>query len=207
MARIALIDDHTFFRKGVEAALTAAGHEVVLSLQDGNDALKAIAEAQPDIVLLDQAMRPVDGATILNQLRQSGSLQPVIMLTNELMDAELLSVLKAKVNGIVFKHCPEMRLFEAIDAVVAGRRYVDGDLVDRALAAAPDAGRPHTTSELSQREQAIADLVCQGLRNSQVAERLGMTEGTVKIYLHNIYRKLGVANRTLLALKLKADAD
>ena len=117
MARIAVIDDHAFFRMGVEAALRSGGHEIVLSIGDGVDAHAAIKRSEPDILLLDQRMSPVDGATVLRSLRDSGMTLPVILLTNELSDAALLKVMQARVDGIVFKHCPEDRLFDALEAV------------------------------------------------------------------------------------------
>ena len=202
MARIAVIDDHAFFRMGVEAALCDEGHEIVLSIGDGVDACAAVKRAGPDVILLDQRMSPVDGATVLKSLRANGVTLPVILLTNELSDAALLKVMQARVDAIVFKHCPEERLFEALEAVLAGRRFIDGDLIDMSLSLSSDQTEEPALDSLSKREQQITMLVCQGLKNREIGDQLGMSEGTVKLYLHNIYRKLGVANRTSLALKI-----
>jgi two-component system nitrate/nitrite response regulator NarL len=204
LARIAVIDDHAFFRMGVEAALRDGGHEIVLSVGDGRDACEAVKRADPDVVLLDQRMSPVDGATVLRSLREHGQNLPVILLTNELSDAALLKVMQSRVDGIVFKHCPEERLFEALKAVLAGRRFIDGDLIDKSLALSSGQTEEVSLDQLSQREKQITMLVCQGLKNREIGTKLEMSEGTVKLYLHNIYRKLGVANRTSLALKITA---
>jgi two-component system nitrate/nitrite response regulator NarL len=202
LARIAVIDDHAFFRTGVEAALRDSGHEIVLSIGDGVEACTAVERTNPDVILLDQRMSPVDGATVLKSLRANGMTLPVIMLTNELSDAILLKVMQARVDAIVFKHCAEDRLFEALEAVLAGRRFIDGDLIDKSLALSSGAPEEPALHSLSQREQQITMLVCQGLKNREIGNQLGMSEGTVKLYLHNVYRKLGVANRTSLALKI-----
>lgn len=202
MARIAVIDDHAFFRMGVEAALCDEGHEIVLSIGDGVDACAAVKRAGPDVILLDQRMSPVDGATVLKSLRANGVTLPVILLTNELSDAALLKVMQGRVDAIVFKHCPEERLFEALEAVLAGRRFIDGDLIDKSLSLSSGQTEEPALDSLSKREQQITILVCQGLKNREIGDQLGMSEGTVKLYLHNIYRKLGVANRTSLALKI-----
>jgi two-component system nitrate/nitrite response regulator NarL len=202
LARIAVIDDHAFFRMGVEAALCDEGHEIVLSIGDGVDACAAVKRAGPDVILLDQRMSPVDGATVLKSLRANGVTLPVILLTNELSDAALLKVMQARVDAIVFKHCPEERLFEALEAVLAGRRFIDGDLIDKSLSLSSGQTEEPALDSLSKREQQITMLVCQGQKNREIGDQLGMSEGTVKLYLHNIYRKLGVANRTSLALKI-----
>lgn len=202
MARIAMIDDHSFFRTGVEAALRAAGHEVVLSTSETEFAVESIAAAAPDVVLLDQRMSPRDGVSILTAMRAEGDDRPVIMLTNELLDDALLGVMKAKINGIVFKHCSESRLFEALDAVAAGQRFIDGDLIDKALSLNFKAEQGDGLQSLTQREREISFLVGKGLKNRDIGAQLDMTEGTVKLYLHNVYRKLGLANRTSLALMI-----
>jgi two-component system, NarL family, nitrate/nitrite response regulator NarL len=202
LPRIALIDDHAFLRKGVGAALRSVGHEIVVSTGNADTALDEIAKADPDVVVLDQRMGPTDGASILAKMRAGGDQRPVVFLVNEISDAALLSIMKSKVDGIVFKDCPEDRLFEAIDAVVAGKRFIDGDLIDKTIALSAVPEPAHATARLTERERSVAALVCKGLKNREIGDQLGMTEGTVKIYLHNVYRKLGVANRTSLAMSL-----
>lgn len=207
MARIALIDDHSFFRMGAEAAVRAAGHEVVLSTGDTDTIVETIKAANPDVVLLDQRMAPKDGVSILTAMRKAGDERAVIMLTNELEDDALLGIMKARVNGIVFKHCSEERLFEALSAVATGHRFIDGDLIDKALSLNSKAEQGDGLQTLSQREREIALLVGKGMKNWDIGAQLDMTEGTVKLYLHNVYRKLGLANRTSLALLIAGSSS
>jgi len=207
LARVAIIDDHPFFRLGAEAALREAGHEVVASTGDCQAAIETINQSDPQIVLLDQRMAPVSGASILSTMRQRGDERPVIVLTNELGDEALIQVMRSRVNGIVFKHCPQDSLFKAIEQVLSGGRSIDGKLIDKALALSSVSSADSDIQGLTVRETAVAKLIAKGLRNRQIGEELGMTEGTIKVYLHNIYRKLGLANRTELALVIKATAN
>lgn len=201
MARIALIDDHAFLRRGVEAALTEAGHEVVLSSAGGLQTEDLIQQVSAELVILDYSM-PIQGTDILERLRAGGLKLPVIFLVNELPDHGLLAIMRLRVEGIVFKHAPEGDLFDAIDAVIAGRRYIEGSLIDKSIAIASMSGASADLPALTEREKAVAKLAAGGLRNREIGERLNMTEGTVKLHLHHVYRKLGIGNRTSLAVLL-----
>lgn len=200
MTKILIVDDHAFFRRGLEAALTNRGFEIAGSVGNGDDALAAMTNPDIDVVLLDLKMRDMDGVTVLQTMRAQQDNRPVIVLTAELSDAALVGLMRASVNGIVFKHCSEARLFEAIEAVLKGLRFVDGALVDKAFSLS--AGSSPATAVLSQREQEVAELVATGLRNREIATRLGTSEAMVKLYLHKAYQKLGVGNRTELAMKM-----
>lgn len=205
MARILIVDDHAFFRRGLEAALANRGFEVAGSVGSGDDALVALANPDIDVVLLDLKMRGMDGVSVLQAMRTRHDTRPVIILAAELSDAALVALMRASVNGIVFKHCSEARLFEAIDAVLKGMRFVDGGLVDKAFSLSESSGQK--TAVLNQRELQVAELVATGLRNREIAARLDTSEAMVKLYLHKAYQKLGVSNRTELALQLKPNGQ
>jgi two-component system nitrate/nitrite response regulator NarL len=128
----------------------------------------------------------------------------VVMLTAELTDRALYAAVKAGVNGIVLKNGAEDSLIECLDKVVAGGRAIDVELMSRAMDLAMNGGGADPLARLAPRERQIAELVAQGLRNREIAERLTMSEGTVKVYLHGIYQKVGVDNRTGLALLARA---
>ncbi|GGD85077.1 response regulator [Croceicoccus mobilis] len=200
MTRIVLADDHGFLRKGVESVLQAGGMEVVASVGDGIAALEAVAREDPDLVILDVRMPVLGGVETLRAMRNGGDGRPVILLTAELEDKKLVEALQAKVDGIVFKEGAEARLELAIRQVLAGSRYIDIDLVDRALDYAATDAVTGPFSTLSERERKIVEAVANGSRNREVAKEIGTTEGSVKLYLHRIYWKMGVKNRTELAV-------
>jgi two-component system nitrate/nitrite response regulator NarP len=205
MTRIVLADDHPFLRTGVEAVLTGMGIDIAASVDDGDAALEAIEREDPDVVILDIRMPRRDGISTLEEMRRRGDERPVILLTAELEDSALLAALKAKVNGIVFKDGAESRLHEAVTAVAAGESFIDPQLLSKAFDLAVDDSRRKPLEALSVRELAIAQAVAAGKRNREIAETVGMTEGSVKVYLHRIYEKLGIDNRTELAILLLED--
>jgi two-component system nitrate/nitrite response regulator NarP len=141
-----------------------------------------------------------DGVAVLEAMREAGDDRPVVLLTAELTDRALYAAVKAGVNGIVLKNGAEDSLIACLDAVVGGTRSIPPDLLSRALDLSINGGGIDPLARLAPRERQIADLVAQGLRNREIADRLAMSEGTVKVYLHGIFQKVGVDNRTGLAL-------
>jgi two-component system nitrate/nitrite response regulator NarP len=200
MTRLLIADDHPFIIAGLEAILRDSNYDIVTKASDGDEATALIEKANADILLLDVAMPGRSGIDILRSLRSRGDQLPVVLLTASLDDYGLLQALDLGVNGILLKEGAQDLLFECLDAVVRGRRWIQPALLDReqVLRGGPSGAGPMAV--LAPRERAISGLVAQGLRNREVAHELSMTEGTVKVYLHRIYDKLGVTNRTELAL-------
>ena len=199
MTTVLLADDHPFIRAGIEAVLRHSPYKLVATACDGAEALEAIAQYDPDVCILDLRMPKRDGVAVLNALRADGDQRPVILLTAELDDRSLYAAVKAGVNGIVLKNGAEDALVECLDTVMSGQRAIDADLLHRALDLSLSGGAD-PLARLAPRERQISELVAQGLRNREIAERLAMSEGTVKVYLHGIYQKVGVENRTGLAI-------
>lgn len=198
MTRVLLADDHKFFRAGVEAALRAGGIDVVASVDNGESALTAIRECDPDIVILDLKMPGQGGVAALQALRKAGDTRPVIVLAAEVEDDALVAIIAAGVNAIVSKAGAELRLMEAIQTIKQGTLFIDSDLMDRAMALAKAEVKTSMLDLLSPREREVAEQVAMGRRNREIAAEVHVTEGTIKIYLHNIYRKLGIGSRTEL---------
>lgn len=199
MTRVLLADDHKFFRAGVEAALRAGGIDVVASVDDGESALTMIPVCDPDIVILDLKMPGQGGVATLQALRKAGDTRPVIVLAAEVEDDALVAIIAAGVNAIVSKAGAELRLMEAIQTIKQGTLFIDSDLMDRAMALAKAEVKTSMLDLLSPREREVAEQVALGRRNREIAAEVHVTEGTIKIYLHNIYRKLGIGTRTELA--------
>ena len=194
-----IADDHPFFRLGVEAVLKSAGHEVIAMAGDGEEALATIADVDPELLLLDVRLPERDGISTLQELRKRGDNRPIIILTVEMTDDQLLAAMQARVNGIVFKHYGEDSLLKAIETVSKGLQYIEPELFERAVAHASVKDEPSPLATLTPKERNVARHVANGLRNREIATELKTTEGTVKVYLHSIYTKLGLSNRTELA--------
>ena len=200
MIRILLADDHPFMRAGVEAVLRGSRYEVVARASTGDAALEAIAHTDPDICLLDINMPGISGVEVLEGLRADGDRRKIVLLTVELDDADLIDAIRAGVDGIVLKDGAEDELIACLDLVEAGQRSIPPKLLEHALDLSLKGAPAHPFDPLAPREREIAALVGKGMRNRDIAAALGMSEGTVKVYLHGIYQKVGVENRTELAL-------
>jgi two-component system nitrate/nitrite response regulator NarP len=198
--RLLLADDHPMIRQAIEVLLRDSGFEIVGMAGTGQTTLEEVDRLQPDVILLDIQMPDGNGLDVLRRLRATKSKAKVVLLTAAVDDSALLEAKSLKVQGIVLKNSDPAYLMECLDAVRSGRTWTDPELATRArqLAAAPGRGR-HML--LAPRERQLIGFVRKGLRNREIAEQLGVTEGTVKVYLHAIFEKLGVGTRTELAIR------
>ncbi len=173
---------------------------MVAGTASGEETLDAIATHDPAIVLLDVNMPGMNGVQTLEAMRARNDRRAVVMLTAEITDRQLLAVMRAGVEGIVPKDGAEDELIDALEKVSAGQKAISAPFLQRALDLSlnPDAGGP--LEKLSVRERRIARLIARGMRNRDIGAELNIGEGTVKVYLHAIYQKLGIENRTELAL-------
>jgi len=200
VSRILLADDHPMIRTAIEVLLRDTEFELAGTARTGEETLAAIAALEPDIVLLDLQMPGGTGMDVLRQLRASGSKQRVVLLTAAIDDSSLMEARSLGVQGMVLKNSDPAYLLDCLERVRAGRIWLDPELGERVSELAETfggAGRP----QLAPRERQLIRFVRQGLRNRQIAEQLGVTEGTVKVYLHAVFEKLGVKNRTELAIR------
>ena len=200
--KVILADDHVFIRNGVESFLAGSDFQVVAAVGSGAEALAAIERCDPAIAILDIRMPEGSGIEVLQSMRASGDRRPVVLLTADLEDEALLAALDAGANGIVLKVGGENHLIDCLTAVNAGGRWIP----DEILVQAERAQRTRANSplkRLTSREAEMARMVAQSMRNRDIAERVGLTEGAVKFALHAVFRKLEVTTRTELALLLQ----
>lgn len=208
MTTVLIADDHAFIRAGVEAVLAATAYDVVATVASGAEALAAVVRHQPDICVFDVAMPDGDGVATLQRMRSEGDRRPVVLLTAQIDDRRLLDAIDAGVNGIVAKAGAEDVLIATLDAVMAGGTAIDPILLGRARDEEARRDLPSPMASLTPREKTIVAFIAQGQRNRDIATALGITEGTIKVYLHALYHKLSVENRTelaVLALKHRDD--
>lgn len=199
MTRILLADDHPMIQAAVEALLRGSDYQLVGKASTGAEALDAIAAENPEIVVLDVQMPEGSGLDVLRKIRSNGDQRPVILLTASIDDAGFAEALSLKVDGALLKTSDPALLLDCLDTVRSGEEWIDPNLQKQA-ADARASGSARGVS-LSPRERELVQLVRQGLRNRDIAEQLGITEGTVKVYLHSVFEKTGVANRTELAIR------
>lgn len=198
MTRVLLADDHPMIASALEMLLRGTDYQLVGRARSGKEALAQIDEVKPDLVLLDVNMPDGSGIDVLRRLRKSGEERPIILLTAGLDDPQLIAADDLEPNGIVLKTSDPALLLECMDQVLDGKTWVDPEIVDRTSAARQ---RVSSLPPLTPRERELVELVRQGLRNREIAARLGVTEGTVKVYLHSIFDKVGVGSRTELAIR------
>jgi len=198
VSRIFLADDHPMIQAALDSLLRGGGHEMVGCATSGAEALEQLAQSDADVLVLDVQMPGGSGIHVLSELRARGDTRPVVLLTAAIGDETIRSALSLGVSGIVLKTSDPSLLIEAIDAVGRGESWIDALLRDRVAAISERAGHRRA---LSDRERELVRLVREGLKNRDIADRLGTTEGTIKAYLHALFDKVGVENRTELAMK------
>jgi DNA-binding NarL/FixJ family response regulator len=199
--RLILADDHPLTLLGLTTLLEGEpDFSVVKTVSDGQQALCAVRELIPDILLLDIAMPLLDGYTVLKKLNAEGFAGKVVLHTFQMDDNRLLEAMQWGVRGIVLKSLPPPVLIQALRKVHAGELWLERESVSRALVNTfeRDSARREVRESLTPRELEVIKTVAQGLRNQAVAERLHIQEGTVRIHLHNIYEKLGLDGRGAL---------
>jgi two-component system nitrate/nitrite response regulator NarP len=201
---VILADDHPIILSGVEGLLLGTDFQVVGSLRDGAAVLAAVRELNPDLLVIDYKMPEVTGLEVLRTLRQHGDRRPVVFLTATVDNEVVLQAYQLGLNGLVLKHAAPDLLLVCLEEVRGGGRWIDQMLLQRALSAALGEGaKKEPASNLSPREREIVTLVVAGDRNPDIAGRLGITPGTVKVHLHRIYEKLGVGSRAQLIVKAR----
>jgi len=137
---------------------------------------------------------------VLRRLRSNGGKTRIVLLTAAIDDGSLLEAKSLKVQGMVLKNSDPAYLLECLERVSRGRRWIDPELSDRTKELTETLGEREAPS-LSPRERELISLVRKGMRNREIAEQLGVTEGTIKVYLHSVFEKLGVSSRTELAIR------
>ena len=203
MIRLVLADDHPIVLQGLQQLFERHDDfQVVASCPDGTMALAAVTEHRPDVLVMDLRMPGQSGLDVLRILSARQEPCRTVLLTAIVRDDEVMEAVKLGVRGIVLKESSPEVLVDCVRRVHRGEQWIERETVTRALqrvlnrdGSDRDAGDPLTPREIE-----IVRMVAQGLRNKVIAERLSISEGTVKVHLHNVYEKLAVDGRLELVL-------
>jgi two-component system, NarL family, nitrate/nitrite response regulator NarL len=209
--RILIADDHPIVRDGLKKLLQLEDDfEVIGEAGDGREVLERVQELDPDVLLLDLRMPNLDGLATLQALQQSNKRTRVIVLTASEDKNEFVQAMKLGCSGIVLKQTAPDLIVKSIRKVNAGEIWLDSHTTAAVMrqfstglegsGGSNAGGKGRERSPLSTREREIVALVAQGYKNKEMAEKMFISEQTVKNHLHNIFDKLGVSDRLELAL-------
>jgi len=206
--RVLLIDDHALVRNGIAGLLRSRGIDVVDSVGNGEEGVRRTLELSPDIVLLDLNMPGMNGIEVLLNLRARGVNIPVLMLTMSSEDSDLRAALRAGAQGYLLKDMEPEELIPALEAALRGENVVAKELLGslaRIVRGETGTGeeaprRAAPFAELTPRELEILEHLAKGLSNKVIANALKITDGTVKLHVKAILRKLGIHSRVEAAV-------
>jgi DNA-binding NarL/FixJ family response regulator len=206
MIRVLIVDDQTLVRQGVRSLLALAeGIEVIGEAGDGRQAVDLIPQLRPDVVLMDMRMPVMSGLEALQHMARNNTLPPTIILTTFDDDQLVLAGIKAGAKGYLLKDVSLEQLVDAIQTVASGGSLMQPAMTQRLLS-----GLEHMRNDfvsldrpdpLTERETEILRLMAGGFSNKEIANSLGVAEGTIKNHVSNILSKLGVRDRTRAVLK------
>ena len=204
--KVALVDDHTLFREGIKKILSLEPDiEIVGEAIDGDEVVLLLNHCRPDVLLLDIKMEKINGLQVLPQIVGQYPQLRVIVLTAQINQAESVKAIKDGARGIILKHAASEFLIKGIRKVLEGELWADTSTMTRVVESLSQKYRGERDSEkdrkeLSPREKEVVSLVASGSRNKEIANKLFISEQTVKTHLSNIFQKLELNDRLELAL-------
>lgn len=212
ITNIIIVDDHPLFRRGVVELLNDSGEfRVIADFESGQQLLDSLPELQADLLLLDMHMPELSGLGLLKQLKQQGSEHKVVFLTASDDSSELFEAISSGANGYLLKDSAPEEILSGLNAVMLGNIAMDNTgvtmLAHHLSKGDIQAKETPTTNDfdLTEREQQTLELITRGMSNKLIARELGISDGTVKVYVKNLLRKLNVNSRLELAAWVHAN--
>ena len=192
MITLLIVDDHPVVRDGLRGIFTGDERfEVVGEAANGAEAVTLAEARRPDVVLMDLRMPDVDGVTAIAELARRGVPARILVLTTYDTDSDVLPAIEAGATGYLLKDAPREELFRAVEAAARGQAVLSPAVATRLMGQM----RAPASDVLSQREIEVLGLISRGSTNREAAERLFISEATVKTHLVHVYAKLGVKDR------------
>lgn len=202
--KVLLIDDHTLFRSGLAELLARRGIEVCDAVGDGNEASRLAVELEPDVILLDLRMPDVSGLDVLRRLRADKVPAPVVVLTTSRDERDLVEALRGGASGYLLKDMEPDELVSSLHDIMSGKTVVAPDMTTVLARVVqgdePMDARPDRFAALTPRETEILCHLAAGQSNKVIARELGISDGTVKLHVKSILRKLNVHSRVQAAV-------
>jgi DNA-binding NarL/FixJ family response regulator len=196
--KVLVADDHSLFRDGIISLLEAAGFEVVAQVGNGRMAVEETLRLRPDLVLMDISMPQMNGLEALRLIKAALPETQVVMLTVSDEDADLFEAIKSGAHGYLLKDLSAHEFLEMLEGLRRGEAAITRKTVTRLMEGFVATSRQHHTlaEDLTQREIKLLQLVAEGHSNKALAQKLSISENTVKYHLKNILQKLDAQNRT-----------
>lgn len=206
--RIVLVDDHAMVRRGLRDFLGLhADLEIVGEAASGEEAIRVVAEARPDVVLMDLLLPGIDGVEATARIRAAQPDVEIVALTSFVEEDRVVAAIEAGATGFLLKDAEADEVAAALRAAVRGEAHLDPAVAAIVARRLRPSGTPAGTStaadqlaRLTPRERDILAAVARGLSNRAIADELGITERTARTHVSNILAKLGLASRTQAAL-------
>jgi DNA-binding NarL/FixJ family response regulator len=197
--RVLIVDDHTLFRESLSRLLEADTEcKIIGACASVEEALKIVAREQIDLVLLDYDLGEKPGTQFLEESKRCGFGGPVLMVTGGMADAVMLRALENGASGVFLKSSPLAELTQAIGRVMKGETWIDSGMVKALLADANRRSNEARQESLSARERSVLRCVFEGLSNKEIGQQLGISEGSVKAALQQLFARTGVRTRSQL---------
>lgn len=208
-SRVLIVDDHPLTRDALSALLGREGFDVVGTAVNGEEAIARAAADQPDLVLLDLTMPGMDGLTALPEIRERAPDSEIVVLTASDAEENLLAAIRGGASGYLLKTEPPQQIATFLRGVVRGDAALSGGVARRLLERVREGGRPAGVPEsitrvLSAREVEVLLLLDERLGTDEIAERLFISEHTVRSHVKSLLRKLGVSSRREALQQLEA---
>jgi len=202
-ATIMLVDDHPLLRKGLKQLIALEDDiQVVAEASNGQDALRLAPEYDPDLIVLDLNMQGMDGIETLKKLRDAGVTSRIIMLTVSDADDDVVAAITNGADGYLLKDMEPEQLLEQIHRAVTGKMVLSEAITEiLATALRQPAKTPSSQlSSLTNREYEILSLIAKGMSNKVIARELDISDGTVKVHVKHLLKKLGLRSRVEAAV-------
>lgn len=202
-ASIMLVDDHPLLRKGLKQLISLEdGLEVVAECSNGTDALVKAEELDPDLIILDLNMQGMDGLETLKRMRDSGVTSRIVMLTVSDADEDVVTAITNGADGYLLKDMDPELLLDQIQRAIEGKMVLS-EAITEVLATAlrrPSAPTASKLDGLTNREREILELIAKGMSNKVIARELDISDGTVKVHVKHLLKKLGLRSRVEAAV-------